>query len=56
MKKFVFSFLKLFEHSNFFFSNFNAESFYNFPNLLFFEFLKFFLINKFYEFLKFFFN
>ena len=35
-----------------FFSNFNAQIFYNFPNFIFFEFLKFLLINKFCKYLK----
>ena len=45
-------FFKLFEHSIFFYPNFNALIFYNSPNLIFFEILKLFLINKFCEFLN----
>ena len=37
---------------SFFFFNFNAPIFYNFPNLIFFGFLKFFLINKFCKFVN----
>ena len=35
-----------------FFFNFNAPIFYNFPNLIFFGFLKFFLINEFCKFMN----
>ena len=37
-----------------YFFNFNAPIFWNFPNLIYFEFFKFYLINKFCEFCEFF--